>query len=126
LPFLRFGLSGLPGFVLGLALNVFLVERGGWPRPVAYGLVVWLQMSCGFVMCRYVVFAEGREVPLLKAYAQFVGSMALIRVADWLLYTLAVEVLAVPFVIAQVSMTAIFIVLKFISAKAIFSRRISH
>jgi putative flippase GtrA len=101
---------------------VLLVERFHWPKPCAYALVVWMQMTSGFLMCRYVVFADGRGVPILRAYVQFAASMAVIRVADWSVYTFAVEFLKLPYVAVQIATTAIFISIKFLSAKAIFSK----
>ena len=120
--FLRFGLSGLPGFALAIAANVLLIEVFHWPKPVAYLLVIWLQMTMGFVMCRYLVFPEASHHSLVNAYLQFALSMGLIRIADWSLYTSLVEFAKIPYVIAQISTTLIFIGIKFFSAKAIFSR----
>ncbi len=123
LPFLRFGLSGFPAFLLAVAANIFLVGKLHWPKPAAYALVIWMQMSSGFIMCRYLVFAEGREVPLLRAYAQFIASMAAIRFADWCVYTLLVELLTIPYVIAQIATMALFIGIKFLFAKHIFTKK---
>ena len=120
LTFLRFGLSGLPGFLLAIAANVLLIEAFHTPKPVAYLFVIWLQMTMGFVMCRTVVFDRAANKSLLQSYLQFALSMGLIRVLDWSLYTTLVEFLQIPYVIAQVSCSFLFIGIKFLSAKAIF------
>src|SRR4051812_15471042 len=86
----RFGLAGLPGFVCAIGLNILLIEVFQWPKPVAYLLVVWMQMTVGFAMCRWVVFTEDLNRGILAAYGQFALSMAVIRVLDWLFYTLLV------------------------------------
>ena len=123
--FFRFGLSGLPGFVLAIGLNVLLVELCHWPKPLAYLPVMWLQMTMGFIMCRWVVFSVSPGQGLLTAYFQFAVSMALIRIADWILYTSLVEAAKIPFVVAQLSSTGLFIVIKFLSARAIFRSKSS-
>ena len=118
--FFRFGLSGLPGFVLALALNILLIEVFHWPKPLAYLLVIWMQMTMGFIMCRVLVFPGAGKNSLVTAYVQFAVSMSLIRVVDWALYTSLVELARVPYVAAQISSTILFIGIKYFSAKAIF------
>ena len=120
LNFLRFGLSGLPGFLLAIGANILLIEVFHCPKPVAYLFVIWFQMTMGFVMCRTLVFSGAQNKSLLQAYLQFALSMGLIRILDWSLYTALVEFLKVPYVIAQVSTSALFLGVKFLSARAIF------
>jgi putative flippase GtrA len=122
--FIRFGLSGLPGFVVGLGVNVLLIEACHWPKPVAYLLVMWVQITMGFLMARWLVFrAAAPAKSVAAAYLQYALSMGLIRVADWTLYTTLVEFLRINYVIAQVCGTALFIVIKFLFAKAIFRHK---
>ena len=123
LTFLRFGLSGLPGFVLAIGLNILLVQFAHWPKPLAYLPVMWLQMTMGFVMCRWVVFSIAPGQGLVTAYFQFALSMALIRIADWIFYTTLVELAKIPFVGAQFLSSGLFIVIKFLSARAIFKSK---
>jgi putative flippase GtrA len=118
--FLQFGLSGLPAFLVALGLNKFLVDFAGWPKPVAYLPVVWMQMNVGFLMCHYVVFRSSEPRPLLRAYWQYILSMWAIRGVDWLSYTFLVEVIRIPYLVAQISTSAVLLLVKFISAKAIF------
>jgi len=118
--FLRFGLSGLPGFLLAIGVNILLIEVFHWPKPLAYLLVVWIQMTLGFAMCRVLVFPENPAAPILSAYLQFALSMGLIRIADWSLYTALVEIARFPYVLTQVFTTVLFLGVKFFSAKAIF------
>ena len=122
--FIRFGLAGIPGFLVAIPLNIALNEWAHWPKPLAYLLVVWMQMTTGFLICHYVVFKTAEHRSLLSAYGQFALSMGVIRVFDWVTYTALVEFAGVPYVLAQVSCTAFFILLKFISAQAIFRTRI--
>jgi putative flippase GtrA len=121
--FLQFGLSGLPAFVVALGLNKFLVDFAGWPKPVAYLPVVWMQMNVGFLMCHYIVFRSPQPRPLLRAYWQYILSMWVIRGVDWLSYTFLVEVIRIPYLVAQISTSAVLLLVKFMSAKAIFRSR---
>ena len=89
--FFRFGLSGLPGFVLAIGANILLIEIFHVRKPLAYAFIMWLQMSIGFVMCRLLVFSRQPGQGLLPAYLQFAASMTMIRVADWTLYTFLVQ-----------------------------------
>jgi putative flippase GtrA len=66
------------------------------------------------------VFDGANKKSLVQSYLQFALSMGLIRVLDWCLYTALVEFLQIPYVIAQVSCSLLFIGIKFLSAKAIF------
>ena len=120
LTFLRFGLSGLPGFLLAIAANVFLIEIFHAPKPVAYLFVIWLQMTMGFIMCRTLVFAGANGKSVLQSYLQFALSMGLIRILDWSLYITLVEFLRIQYLIAQLSCSLVFLGIKFLSAKAIF------
>ena len=123
--FLRFGMSGLPGFLLAIALNILLIEKGHWAKPVAYLLVVWVQMTAGFFMCYYFVFTSDQKRSLWIAYGHFALSMGVIRIADWCLYTTLVEAAGVKYVYAQIASTGIFILIKFVRAKSIFKPRSS-
>lgn len=118
--FLKFGLSGLPAFLVALGLNKLLVDFAGWPKPVAYLPVVWMQMNVGFLMCHYVVFRSSQPRPLLRAYWPYILSMWAIRGVDWLSYTFLVEVIRIPYLVAQIATSAVLLLAKFISAKAIF------
>jgi putative flippase GtrA len=120
LTFLRFGLSGLPGFILAIAANVLLIEVAHVPKPVAYLFVIWLQMTMGFIMCRTLVFSSANNKSLWHSYLQFALSMGLIRILDWSLYTALVEFLHIYYVAAQVLCSFVFLGVKFLSAKAIF------
>ena len=122
---IRFGLAGVPGFLIAIPLNIALIEWAHWPKPAAYLLVVWMQMTAGFLMCHYLVFKTADRRPLWPAYTQFALSMGLIRVFDWATYTALVEFVHLPYVLAQICCTGFFILIKFVSAKAIFRPRIS-
>ena len=82
-----------------------------------------MQMNVGFLMCHYVVFRSPQPRALLTAYWQYILSMWVIRGIDWISYTLLVEVVRIPYLIAQISTSAVLLLVKFMSAKAIFRSR---
>jgi putative flippase GtrA len=118
--FIKFVVAGMPGLVIAFSANIFLVEIFKWPKPVAYAIVVWLQLTSGFVLCRLFVFTDTQDVALLKAYINFSIRIGLIRLADWSVYTTLVELLHVPYLAAQVINLAIFPVVKFLSVRSVF------
>jgi putative flippase GtrA len=118
--FLKFGLAGLPAFVVAVPLNIVLIEWAHWPKPVAYLLVVFIQMTAGFLMNHYLVFRTTEERPLLPAYGKYVLSLGAIRLLDWCSYTALVELIHIRYVIAQIGCSVFFLLVKYISAKAIF------
>ena len=118
--FFKFLIAGVPGLVLAFSANIFFVEILRWPKPVAYAIVVWLQLTVGFVLCRLFVFEGGQEVPFVKGYVDFSLRIGLIRVADWSLYTALVEIVHVPYLAAQVINLAIFPAVKFLSVRSMF------
>lgn len=118
--FIQFGLAGVPGFILGIGLNVLLVDRLHWPKPVAYLPVMFLQTASGFLINHYFVFEGAERRPFMRAFLQFWGSMALVRAFDWATYTALVELARMPIVLAQITCTCIFLVVKFGFARIIF------
>jgi putative flippase GtrA len=121
--FIKFLVAGLPGLVIAFPANIFFVEMLRWTKPVAYAIVVWLQLTVGFVMCRLFVFSDGQGLPILKAYANFALRIGFIRLADWSLYTIQVELVHMPYLAAQAINLAIFPVLKFLSVRSVFRGR---
>jgi putative flippase GtrA len=118
--FIKFLAAGVPGLVIAFSANIFFVEILKWPKPVAYAIVVWLQLTSGFVLCRLFVFTDTQDAPFLKAYIDFSVRIGLIRLGDWSVYTALVELVHVPYVAAQVINLAIFPVVKFLSVRSVF------
>lgn len=118
--FIQFGLAGLPAFLIAIPLNIFLVQYAHWPKPVAYVPVIWLQFTAGFLMNHYLVFKTAGKIPFWRAYFQFAASMGIIRIFDWSAYTAATVWAHVPFVLAQICCSGVFLVIKYLSARPIF------
>ena len=120
--FIRFAVTGVPGIVLAFSANFLFVELLHWSKPIAYALVVWIQLTLGFLLCRLFVFA-GRSVPIPKAYLSFTIRIGAIRVADWSLYTALVQIVHTPYLLAQSINLLIFPIIKFLSVRSVFSDR---
>lgn len=84
----QFLLAGLPGFLIGLLLNIWLVSRLEWNEALAYSLVLGIQVSINFIVCRYLVFDRDPEKSILYQYISFMGNILSARLLDWLSYSL--------------------------------------
>jgi putative flippase GtrA len=80
----RFFAAGLPAALVALALNVLLVRECQRPKPLADPVVLVVQLSLNFMVCRLLVFSFAAAHPILPQYARFMSGMAMFRVADWL------------------------------------------
>jgi len=120
---LRFLLSGLPAFLLAIPANWFLVELLHWPKPVSYLAVLWGQTTINFFACRRFAFDVKDRPPTVGQYWQFLSGMGLFRLADWLLYTIVVEVFRLYYLAAQLFNIAVFALIKFKFAESLFERR---
>ena len=116
---LRFLLVGLPSFAIAVLLNWALVTQVGMARPLAYALVLVLQVSVNFFMCRAFVFNNHNDRPIWVQFGQFFSGIIAFRAADWLVYVIAVQFLGVHYLLMQFVDIAIFSLLKFE-----FSRRV--
>ena len=123
---LRFWMAGLPAFGAALLANVLLVENLYWPKPIAYFVVLWLQMSINFFACRILVFESTRQVPVFRQYVHFLSGIGTVRLIEWLFYTIFVEVFHVYYLAVQLMSIVLFALLKFKLAEFLFERRITE
>ncbi len=117
--FLGFLAVGLPAFALAVPFNWGLVEFGAFPKPLAYALVLIVQVAANFFMCRWFVFNVGTHKSMRRQFAEFFGGIISFRAADWALYTGLVYF--VPKIYLGVQ---IFNVLLFSALKYRFSRKV--
>ena len=111
--FVKFLLAGLPSFLVALPLNWFLVEKLSLNPPVSYAIVLFLQVTVNFFLCRVWVFDATRNTSLVVQYFAFVGGIAFFRLADWGLYVLLVEVFGFYYLAVQLFNIVVFAFLKF-------------
>jgi putative flippase GtrA len=110
---------GLPAFALAVPGNYLLVERLGIPKSLAYALMLVMQVSMNYLMCKIFVFKNARPKPWYREFAAFFSGIALIRLLDWCFYVVLVHSFGVYYLLAQLINVAIFSVLKFL-----FSERV--
>jgi putative flippase GtrA len=120
---LRFMLAGGPAFVLAIPLNYLLVHELGWDKSAAYAVVLAMQMTVNFFVCRWFVFDAKPSLSLWKSFVVFINGIALLRLADWLVYVLLTKKFELPYLSVQLLNVLLFAVLKFEFAKRVFERK---
>jgi putative flippase GtrA len=85
-----------------------------------------MQVSVNFLMCRRFVFPTGTERPISRQYAEFLAGIGTFRLVDWAAYSIVVEFLGVPFLVAQVVNVVVFSLLKFRFSEKVFRARDTH
>jgi putative flippase GtrA len=108
-----FLVAGLPSFALAIPINWFLVTQARWSEAVAYALVLVVQVTLNFFMCRWFVFTDRKVTPMWVQFGQFMSGILFFRLADWALYTLLVSAFGFYFLAVQIANIFIFAVLKF-------------
>lgn len=121
--FLVFLIAGLPSFIVALVLNYVLVSFFFWPIPVAYALVLLIQVSINFFMAKNYVFKTKANTTLAIQYFQFISGIFAFRFFDWLLYLVLTQVLATHFIIIQFGNIVVFSLLKYRFAKRVIEGR---
>jgi len=119
----RFLAAGLPAFLVAVPLNWLLVSHFHWPKPVAYAVVLWAQVSVNFFACFYFVFERAAARPSLAQYWHFLAGIAVFRAADWAVYTAMVEWAGVPYLAAQLLNVTLFALLKYRFSATVFEPR---
>jgi len=118
----KFGLAGLPAFIIALPLNWMLVEQAGLPKPVSYLITLFFQVSLNFILLRKFVFVSGKEKNVFVQYTQFLWGIAFFRLLDWLLYMLLVTYTPIHYLVVQVGNVLLFSVFKFIYSRYIMEK----
>lgn len=115
-------LAGAPAFLVAVPLNYLLVHQLTMGKPAAYAIVLILQTTVNFFICRAFVFQSRGPESLLKSFLIFFNGIALFRLADWLVYTTLTNLIGLPFLAVQLFNVALFALLKFEFARRVFER----
>lgn len=110
---LRFLLAGLPGFVVAVGLNLFLLHVLVWPGPIAYAAALLVQVTLNFLLCIHYAFDRNTDKSIAKQFSAFLSGILLARVFDWALYVALTELLRIPYLAAQLFNAIVFSVAKF-------------
>jgi putative flippase GtrA len=119
---LAFLLAGLPSFLLALPINYILVEHCKWPEILAYALVLLFQVTTNFFLCRFIVFKEHNDKPLLSQFWLFFSGILGFRVADWVIYAFLVQTLGFYYLGVQMTNIVLFLLLKFKFSERVIER----
>lgn len=117
----KFMLAGLPAFALAVPLNYLLVDRMELSAPWAYFLVLLLQTSVNYLMCRFFVFTVPGGRASASEYLRFMAGILFFRGLDWLVYVVLVKYVGVYYLLAQVLNVAVFAVAKFLFAERLLT-----
>lgn len=121
--YLTFIAVGLPAFLLAVPLNYVLVDLASWPKPLAYALVLVVQVSMNYVMCRLFVFEKTSTERVLVQYLKFMGGILGFRILDWGVFVLAVNCFGLYYLAVQLANVFIFSVGKFLFARRLFGKK---
>lgn len=120
---MRFLAGGLPGFAVAVALNWLLVSLGHWPKPLAYAAVLWVQFTLNFYVCFYWVFERKTPHPSWAQYWKLLSGVAVMRGADWVVYTALTQFAGLPYLGVQLFNVVLFSLLRFKYASSVFESR---
>ena len=119
----KFMAAGLPSFVIAVPANYLLVSHARLGKPLAYAIVMAMQVTINFFMCRRFVFGGKAAGPLARQFIAFFTGIMAFRVADWLLYVMLVNVVGLYYLAAQCLNVAVFGIAKFVFSERVFARR---
>ena len=119
----KFLAAGLPAFLLAVPLNCLLVDGAHLYAPLAYAMVLLLQVSANFFICRWLVFTERNARPIARQYAEFMGGILLVRLVDWSLYSVLVEFAGLFYIGVQIFNVALFALVKYRLSERIMAKK---
>lgn len=122
LQLVKFGIAGLPSFLVAIPLNWFLVEKILLYKPVAYLITLLFQVTVNFIFLRLFVFKGDTQGNLLKTFFKFLWGIAFFRLLDWGLYTVLVQNTTIYYLIVQIGNVLIFSLAKFFYSKKIMEK----
>lgn len=113
----KFLIVGLPSFIVAIPLNILLVEKIGIWKPASYALVLVVQTSMNFLLCRRFVFKPCQHKSIYKQYLGFISAVAIFRYLDWGLYSILVKTTNINYILIQLFNVVIFSVAKYFGSK---------
>lgn len=117
----KFLASGFPALVLALVLNGILVEKAKLPIAAAYAIVLVMQTTVNFFLCRYWVFEGGGGRKIANSFTLFATGILVIRFLDWMFYNFLVSQMGFYFLAAQGVNVVVFALVKFEFSRRLFA-----
>ena len=119
----RFLVFGLPLAAICFASNAFFVQVLNLYKPLAYALVLLIQVTLGYTLNRIFVFYDVvGDSPQLIMMSLYVTANLSLRITDWAVYSLQVEFWGVPYLLAQLINMVAFLLIKYVVYERIFGR----
>jgi putative flippase GtrA len=118
----KFGIAGMPSFLIAIPLNWFLVEKILLNKPIAYLITLLFQVAVNFVFLRLFVFKSEKQGDKLITFFKFFWGIAFFRLLDWGLYTLLVQNTEIYFLFLQIGNVVIFSLAKFFYSKKVMEK----
>jgi len=118
----KFGIAGMPSFLIAIPLNWFLVEKILLNKPIAYLITLLFQVAVNFVFLRLFVFKSDKHGYKLTTFVKFFWGIAFFRLFDWGLYTLLVQKTEIYFLFIQIGNVVIFSLAKFFYSKKVMEK----
>lgn len=118
--YLIFLVVGLPSFLLAVPINYILVDRLELQMSLAYAIVLLIQVSVNFLLCRVYVFENTSTSSFQRQYLMFLVGIASFRFVDWLLYTILVASTEIYYLYVQLANVLVLSLVKFLYSKRIF------
>lgn len=115
-------LAGGPAFAVAVPLNYLLVHWLGMGKAPAYAIVLAMQMTVNFFICRAFVFDAPASGGVGKSFLIFVNGNILFRLADWLVYSGLIRCFGLPYLGVQLFNVVLFALLKYEFARRVFER----
>lgn len=116
----RFWLAGLPAFAVALSLNYLLVTYARLPKPAAYVVVLFCQLTVNFFACRHLVFRSHPDASIWQQYRQFLAGMGFFRLLDLAVYAVLVEFFHLNYLAIQILNIFVFSLLKYKFSERLF------
>jgi putative flippase GtrA len=117
----KFLASGFPALVLAVVLNGVLVEKAKLPIAAAYAIVLVMQTTINFFLCRYWVFNAAGGRKLASSFTLFAAGILVIRFLDWMVYNFLVSQIGLYFLVAQGLNVLVFALVKFEFSRRLFA-----
>ena len=118
----KFMASGLPSFLLAVPLNYMLVEWAHWHKSLVYALIMTMQVTINFFLCRRWAFDRRDNHALWQEFSAFFTGIMLFRCGDWLVYTVLVRFVPAHYLLVQCGNVVLFGLLKFLFSERLFKR----
>lgn len=119
---IRFGTWGLPGFLLGIALNFSLVEFAGINvyASYVYTLIVLTLMNY-FIVDKIIFKSSEKRHNSTKRFTLFTCITLTSRALEWSCYSLLIYFFEFYYILVQIVVSILFVAIKYFVLKPVMN-----